>query len=191
MHALTLSGHKFYAPKGVGALVMDKKLALRPQILGGGHETGLRAGTENVPGIVGFGLACELAAARVAEAGPRLAALRERLEQGLAGLGATVFGRGAERLPNTSYFAFPGIEGETLVIQLDSAGYACASGAACSSGASRVSAVLAAMGVPVELGRGAVRLSLGRDSTQGEVDGFLSALGTVLQRLRGLAAVAV
>lgn len=189
VHALTLSGHKFYAPKGVGALVMDKKLALKSQILGGGHESGLRAGTENVPAIVGFGLACELAAQRVAELGPRLAALRQRLEQGLAGLGATIFGRDAKRLPNTSFFAVPGIEGETLVIALDQAGYACASGAACSSGASRVSAVLTAMGVPEELGRGAVRLSLGKDSTPAEVDGFLQALGRVLERLRGLAAV--
>jgi len=191
VHALTLSGHKFHAPKGAGVLVVDKKVALKPQILGGGHESGLRAGTENVPAIVGLGVACELAAQRVAEAGPRLAALRERLEQGLAGLGATIFGRGAQRLPNTSYFAFPGIEGETLVIQLDQAGYACASGAACSSGASRVSGVLTAMGVPEELGRGAVRLSLGRDSTPAQVEGFLQALARVLQRLRGLAAVAV
>jgi cysteine desulfurase len=191
VHALTLSGHKFHAPKGVGALVMDKKLALRPQILGGGHESGLRAGTENVPGIVGLGVACELAAQRVAEAGPRLAALRERLDRGLSELGATIFGRGAERLPNTSFFAFPGIEGETLVIQLDQAGYACASGAACSSGAARVSAVLTAMGVPEELGRGAVRLSLGRESTPAQVEGFLAALARVLERLRGLAGVAV
>lgn len=189
VHALTLSGHKFHAPKGVGALVMDKKLALKSQILGGGHESGLRAGTENVPAIVGFGLACELAARRVAEVGPRLLALRERTERGLAELGGTIFGRGVERLPNTSFFAFPGIEGETLVIQLDQAGYACASGAACSSGASRVSAVLTAMGVPEELGRGAVRLSLGKDSTQEQADGFLQALRGVLERLRGLAAV--
>jgi cysteine desulfurase len=191
VHALTLSGHKFYAPKGVGALVMDKKLALKSQILGGGHESGLRAGTENVPAIVGFGLACELAARRVAELGPRLAVLQARMEQGLVGLGATVFGREAKRLPNTSFFAVPGIEGETLVIQLDQAGYACASGAACSSGASRVSAVLTAMGVPEELGRGAVRLSLGKDSTREQVEGFLQALAGVLARLRGLAAVAV
>ncbi|HSD60311.1 MAG TPA: cysteine desulfurase family protein [Burkholderiales bacterium] len=191
VHALTLSGHKFHAPKGTGVLVVDKKVALKPQILGGGHESGLRAGTENVPAIVGLGVACERAAQRVAEAGPRLAALRERLEQGLAGLGAVIFGRGVERLPNTSYFAVPGIAGETLVIQLDQAGYACASGAACSSGASRVSGVLGAMGVPEELGRGAVRLSLGRDSTAAQVDGFLQALAGALERLRSLAGVAV
>jgi cysteine desulfurase len=191
VHALTLSGHKFHAPKGVGALVVDKKLALKPQILGGGHESGLRAGTENVPAIVGFGVACELAVRRVAELGPRLLALRERLEAGLAELGGTIFGRGARRLPNTTYFAFPGIEGETLVIQLDQAGYACASGSACSSGAARVSAVLSAMGVAEELGRGAVRLSLGKDSTQAQVDGFLQALRGVLERLHGLAAVAL
>lgn len=191
VHALTLSGHKFHGPKGSGVLVVDKRLALKPLIQGGSHESGLRAGTENVPAIVGLGVACELARQRVAELGPRLAALRERLEQGVAGLGGTIFGRGAERLPNTSYFAFPGIEGETLVIQLDQAGFALASGAACSSGSTQASPVLQAMGVIPELGRGAVRASLGKDSTSAQVDAFIETLGAAVTRLRGLTAVAV
>lgn len=191
VHALTLSGHKFHGPKGSGVLVVDKRVALKPLIQGGSHESGLRAGTENVPAIVGLGVACDLAARRVGEIGPRLRALRERLEQGLAEFGAAIFGQQAERLPNTTYFALPGIDGETLVIQLDQAGFAVAAGAACSSGSTQVSPVLQAMGVPDELGRGAVRVSLGKDNTPAQVDGFLQALGAVAARLRGLAAVAI
>src|SRR5215813_11656073 len=113
VHALTLSAHKIYGPKGAGALVIDKRLEVRPLIHGGGHEQGLRSGTENVPAIVGFGAACELAASRMTELAPRLEALRARLERGLQGLGAVVFGAGARRIPNTSYFALEGIAGET------------------------------------------------------------------------------
>jgi len=191
VHALTISGHKFHGPKGSGALVVDKRLALKPLIQGGSHENGLRAGTENVPAIVGLGMACELAAGRVTEYGSRLGALRERLERGLTGMGATIFGQEARRLPNTAYFAVPGIDGETLVIQLDQAGFAVAAGAACSSGSTQASPVLKAMGVAEELGRGAVRVSLGWDNTPEQVDGFLGALGAVAARLRGLVAVAV
>jgi cysteine desulfurase len=131
VHAMTLSAHKIYGPKGAGALVVDKRLELRPLIHGGGHEQGLRSGTENVPAIVGFGAACELAASRLDELAPRLEALRARLEQGLRGMGAVIFGAAAPRIPNTSYFAFDRIEGETLVIELDKAGHAVAPGAAC------------------------------------------------------------
>jgi cysteine desulfurase len=191
VHALTLSGHKFHGPKGCGALIVDKRIAVRPQILGGNQESGMRAGTENVPAIVGLGLACMLAKQRAAELGPRLRILRERLEEGVVALGATVFGCDAPRLPNTSYFAFDGIEGETLVIQLDRAGFACGSGAACSSGSTSASTVLQAMEVSGELGRGAVRVSLGKDNTAAEVDSFLQTLSVTLSRLRGLAAVAV
>lgn len=190
VHALTLSGHKFHGPKGSGVLVVDKRVALKPLIQGGSHENGLRAGTENVPAIVGLGAACELAARRVRELAPRLRALRERLERGLAAMGAVIFAQEAERLPNTSYFAVPGIDGETLVIQLDQAGFAVASGAACSSGSTQASPVLKAMGVAEELGRGAVRVSLGKDNSQEQVDAFLRALGAVGGRLRNLTAVA-
>ena len=121
-----LSAHKIYGPKGVGALVLDKRIELKPLISGGGTSRALRSGTENVPAIVGFGAACELAAAsrRTCAA---LAGLREQLERGLHEKGAVIFGAGAPRMPNTSYFAFPGIEGETLVVELDNSGFAVAS----------------------------------------------------------------
>ncbi len=188
---LSLSAHKAYGPKGVGALVVGRRVDLQAQISGAGHERGLRAGTENVPGIVGFGVACELAAQRVVDESPRIAALRDEFEVGLGELGATIFGKSAQRLPNTSFFAFPRIDGETLVMALDSAGYAVASGAACSSGSSRVSPTLQAMGVEEELGRGAVRVSLGQATSDEQVRGLLKALRGELARLRGLSAIKV
>lgn len=191
VHAMTLSAHKIYGPKGAGALVVDKRLELRPLLSGGGHERGMRSGTENVAAIVGFGAACELAAGRMADLNRQLSALRERLERGLAGMGAVIFGIAAERVPNTSYFSLPGIDGEALVIELDKAGYAVAAGAACSSASSEPSATLLAMGVAPDVARGAVRFSLGAANTAEQVDGFLKALATVVQRLRRLTAVAV
>jgi cysteine desulfurase len=187
--AMTLSAHKVYGPKGVGALVVDKRLQLKPIILGGGHERGLRSGTLNVPAIVGFGAACELAVARLDETDRRLRTLRDRLEAGASDLGAVIFGSGAERLPNTTYFAIPGIEGETLVVELDRAGFAIASGAACSSANPEPSATLLAMGVDPELARGAVRVSLGQPNTAADVESFLRALGQTVARLRGLTAL--
>ncbi len=191
VHAMTLSAHKLYGPKGAGALVVDKRLQLRPLIHGGGHEQGLRSGTENVPAIVGFGAACQLAWSRLETIGPRLEQLRGRLEEGLRALGASIFGARAPRIPNTSYFAFKGVEGETLVIELDRAGFAVAPGAACSSANPEPSATLLAMNVEPELARGAVRLSLGIGNTLREVDDFLLALKAVLSRLKGLTAMAV
>jgi len=191
IHAMTLSAHKIYGPKGVGALVLDKRIELKPLLSGGGHEQGLRSGTENVAGIVGFGAACELAASRLRELAPRLAGLRDQFERGLNGLGATVFGAGAARIPNTSYFAFEGIDGETLVVELDKAGFAVASGAACSSASTEPSATLLAMGVASEVARGAVRVSVGAANTMAEIDAFLVALAKTAQRLRQLTAMAV
>jgi cysteine desulfurase len=191
VHAMTLSAHKIYGPKGVGALVLDKRIELKPLLSGGGHEQGLRSGTENVAGIVGFGAACELAASRLQELAPRLAQMRDRFERGLAGLGATVFGGAAARIPNTSYFALEGIDGETLVVELDKAGFAVASGAACSSASTEPSATLLAMGIAPEVARGAVRVSVGAANTPAEIDAFLSALSTTAQRLRQLTAMAV
>ncbi|MGZ5230013.1 MAG: cysteine desulfurase family protein [Burkholderiales bacterium] len=191
VHAMTVSAHKIYGPKGAGALIIDKRIELKPIIAGGGHEQGMRSGTENVPAIVGFGVAAELAAARRAVTGQRVAALRTRVEAGLHELGATIFGERAPRIPNTSYFAFQHIDGETLVIELDKLGYAVAAGAACSSASTEPSATLIAMGVEPELARGAVRLSLGATSTAEEVDGFLQTLGSVAKRLKGLSAMAV
>ncbi|MDB5810983.1 MAG: cysteine desulfurase [Betaproteobacteria bacterium] len=191
VHAMTISAHKIYGPKGVGALVLDKRIELKPLMSGGGHEQGLRSGTENVPGIVGFGAACELAAGRVRELAPRLAEMRSQLERTLRGMGAVIFGAGATRVPNTSYFTFPGIEGETLVIELDNAGFAVASGAACSSTSTEPSATLLAMGVAPDIARGAVRLSLGSGNTPAEVEAFLRALTGVVARLKQLTAMAV
>ena len=189
VHAMTLSAHKLYGPKGAAALVIDKRLQLKPIIHGGGHEQGLRSGTENVPAIVGFGAACALAAGRMQALAPRLEAMRTRFEQGLEGLGAVIFGDRAPRIPNTTYFAFKGILGETLVIELDKAGYAIAPGAACSSANPEPSATLLAMGVDPELAVGAVRFSLGAGNTPDQVDEFLQALKSVVNRLRSMTAM--
>ena len=191
VHAMTLSAHKIYGPKGIGALVVDKRLELKPIIHGGGHEGGMRSGTENVPAIVGFGAACELAGRRMDAIVASTRVLRDRTEQGAADLGAQIFGRGAERISNTTYFAFPDIDGETLVIELDKAGFAVASGAACSSTSTDPSATLLAMGVAPDIARGAVRVSFGVRNTVVEVEAFLQALGATVSRLRRLTAVAV
>jgi cysteine desulfurase len=191
VHAMTVSAHKIYGPKGAAALVVDKRLQLRPVIHGGGHEQGLRSGTENVPAIVGFGAACVLAAERMCDLAPRLEAMRARLERGLEEMGAVVFGAGASRLPNTTYFALKGILGETLVIELDKAGFAVAPGAACSSANPEPSATLIAMGVDPELALGAVRFSLGAGNTSPQIDEFLIALKSVVTRLKNLTAIAV
>ncbi len=189
VHAMTLSAHKIGGPKGAGALVVDKRVELQPLIAGGGHERGLRSGTENVAAIVGFGLAAELAASRLDLQRREMVALRAELEAGLVAQGATIFAATAERLPNTSYFAFPRIDGETLVGRLDRAGFAVAAGAACSSANPEPSHVLLAMGVAPELARGAVRVSLGADSTVAQVRDFLGILNTTILQLRGLTAL--
>lgn len=191
VHAMTLSAHKIYGPKGAGALVVDKRLELKPVIHGGGHEMGLRSGTENVPAIVGFGAACELAAANLKQFADKSQRLRGRVDAGLATQGAVIFGGNALRLPNTTYFAFPNIDGETLVIELDKAGFAVASGAACSSTSTEPSATLLAMGVAPELARCAVRLSLGMHNSAEEIEAFMQALDATVARLRRLTAIAV
>lgn len=189
VHAMTLSAHKFGGPKGAGALIVDKRVDLAPLIDGGGHERGLRSGTENVPAIVGFGLACELAVAQLADAALRLRQLRSSLERGLVAQGAMIFAAPAERLPNTVYFSLPGIDGETLVAKLDRAGFAVASGAACSAANPEPSHVLLAMGVASELARGAVRVSLGASNTADDVAAFLRALSATISQLQALTAV--
>ena len=191
VHGMTVSAHKIGGPKGAGALIVDKRVELEPLIAGGGHERGLRSGTENVAAIVGFGVACELTISRLSGYVSNAAALRERLEAGLLQLGARFFGARAPRLANTAYFAFEGIEGETLVAQLDRAGFAVASGAACSSANPEPSHVLRAMGVEPQLARGAVRISLGASSKQDEVDNFVVTVQETVSKLRGLAAIAV
>jgi cysteine desulfurase len=191
VHAMTISAHKIYGPKGVGALVVDKRIELRPLIAGGGHEQGMRSGTENVAAIVGFGAAAELAQSRRVELAERLTALRVRLEAGLHALGAVIFGDRVARVPNTTYFACPHIDGETLVVELDKLGYGVAAGAACSSTSTEPSATLLAMGVEPELARGAVRLSLGGQNTAEDVDGLVRAVQSLVKKLRGMTAMAV
>lgn len=191
VHAMTLSAHKIGGPKGAAALVLDKRVELEPLIAGGGHERGLRSGTENVAAIVGFGVACELAVQRRAANAARLLALRGELERGLGAQGACLFGAGAERLPNTVYFAVPDVDGETLVGHLDRAGFAVASGAACSSANPEPSHVLRAMGVAPELARGAVRISLGGGNTAQQVQDFLKTLQATVSKLQQLTAMAV
>lgn len=191
VHGLTVSAHKIHGPQGAGALVVDKRIEIEPLVAGGGQERGLRAGTENVAAIVGFGRACEIAASSLEESARRIERLRDALERGLAALGARVFGAAAERLANTSFFALEGVDGETLVAQLDRAGFAVASGAACSSASPEPSRTLLSMGVAPDLARGAVRVSLGRDNTLDEIDQFLKVFAEVTAKLRRLTAVAI
>lgn len=191
VHAVTLSAHKACGPKGAAALILDKRVDMEPLIAGGGHERGLRSGTENVAAIVGFGVAAELAAQRIAEQPSRLQSMREKLEAGLIALGAVIFAKEAPRLANTCYFAFPGIDGETLVGKLDREGFAVASGAACSSANPEPSHVLRAMGVVPDIARGAVRVSLGAGNTGADIEQFINALRATVGRLQGLTAMAV
>ncbi len=176
---LSLSAHKLGGPKGVGALILRSGLDLAPLISGGGQERGLRAGTENVAGIAGFGVAARLA--REALAGgremPRLAALRDRMEAGLRALtpGAVMIGAAAPRLANTACVALPGRPAETMVIALDLAGISVSSGSACSSGKVASSHVLEAMGLPPEVTGSALRLSLGHESCDADIDALLAA----------------
>lgn len=176
-HTLALSAHKIYGPKGVGALILDKSVDIEPLLHGGGHERGLRAGTGNTAGIVGFGAAAELAAAKLDERYAHLLTLREYFEAGLAAMpGVTVFAEYVERLPNTVQFAVPGYEGEGLLMSLDRHGIAVSSGSACSSGRGEPSHVLLAMGIDPAVAQGAVRVSLGRDNSREDVDTLLTAL---------------
>ena len=188
--AMTLSAHKIGGPQGAGALVLDKRVDLEPLIAGGGHERGLRSGTENIAAIVGFGVACEQAVASLGARREAMQAQRALIERCVAEQGGTVFGAGAERLPNTCYFALPGIDGETLVGKLDRAGFAVASGAACSSASPEPSRTLTAMGVAADLARGAVRVSVGASTTMQDVNDFCGALARVADELRGLRAMA-
>lgn len=174
---LTLSAHKLNGPKGIGALVVDRAVDLDPLVIGGGQEAGRRAGTENVPAIVGFGAAAVRAAQDIEARAAELGALRDRLESGLAALpGITVFGRDAERLPNTCQFGVAGMDGETVQMGLDRQGIAVATGSACHSGSGRPSHVLLAMGIEDTVARSAIRVSFGAGNTAADVDALLGAL---------------
>lgn len=191
VHAMTLSAHKIYGPKGAAALIVDKRLMLRPLIYGGGHENGLRSGTENVAAIVGLGAACELAQSRLDETTKHILPLQEHLEKGLLAMGAIIFGAEVPRVTNTCYFALPDIEGDTLVVKLDKAGFAVAAGAACSSVNPGQSHVLAAMQVDPMLARCAVRVSLGRSNTLTQVEDFLQTTQRIAAELRHMSSITV
>jgi len=185
---LSLSGHKFYAPKGIGALYVRGGTRLRQLLYGGHHQRGFRPGTENVAGIVGLGKAAEIARKSLAQDAARISALRDRLERGLLQSvpGARVNGTDAPRTPNTTNLTFPGIEGEALVIALDLKGLACSTGAACSSGAVEPSHVLTAIGLRADDARASLRFSVGRHTTDAEVDLALKIIPTAVEQLREL-----
>ena len=192
---VTLSGHKIGGPHGVGALVRrHRDIVVEPLITGGGQEDRLRAGTENVAGIAGFGAAAAAAAREVEQGVGHIGALRDRIEHSLSAVipDVTIFGADSERIPNTTLFAVPGVKAETAVIALDLAGVAASSGSACSSGKVTPSHVLAAMGVAPGLARGAVRISLGPATTAANIDFFQNAwikvLGPLLKEQRTIAA---
>ncbi len=185
---LAISAHKFYGPKGVGALYVRKGTRIKPILFGGKEGRSVRPGTENVASIVGLGKAAELALNKLRTEGARLAALRNRLEKGLLEKipNARVNGANAPRTPNTANFSFSYIEGESLVIALDLKGIACSTGAACSSGAIEPSHVLTAIGLSAGDARGSMRFSLGRLNTDEDVNYALTAIPEAVQQLRKL-----
>ncbi|HXR25412.1 MAG TPA: cysteine desulfurase family protein [Candidatus Binataceae bacterium] len=187
---MSLSAHKFYGPKGVGALFVRKGVQLEPLLYGSRGEGGRRAGTENVSGIVGLGKAAEVALECLNEQSARVTVLRDRLEQGLLARisGARVNGGAAKRLPNTCNITCPDVESESLVIALDLRGVACSAGAACLSGAVDPSHVLAAIGLSPAEARGSIRLSLGRSTTDRDVALALDAIPEAVARQRDLSA---
>jgi cysteine desulfurase len=189
---LSISGHKMHAPQGVGALYVRKGTILQPMLYGGSHERSRRAGTENVPGIIGLGKAAEIAKEALDRGDLRqMAAMRDRLQEGILAEVETigVNGEGAPRVPNTTNIHFDYIEGEALVIALDLKGLAVSTGAACSSGAIEPSHVLTAMGLPPDQARASLRFSLGKQNTPEDVEFALSLIPSTVARLRELSPV--
>ena len=183
--AMTLSAHKLYGPVGVGALVVDKRLPLSKLQFGGSQEKNLRAGTENVPAIVGFGKAAEMALAGLEERAMHVRTLRDALEKGLSRFNSvTIFAEKAERLPNTVQFGVAGFDGETLLMQLDRKSIAVSSGSACTSGKTEPSHVLKAMQVPDTLANSAIRVSIGKNNTLSDIDALVSALDDIIETNR-------
>ncbi|MCH7760573.1 cysteine desulfurase [candidate division TA06 bacterium] len=185
---LSLSAHKIYGPKGVGALYIRKGFSLSPLLHGGPHERRLRAGTENVPGIVGLGKACEIASMEMEEEGKRLRSLRNRILEGLKKDGVkftlnTPVDDPEESLPGTLNISFAGIEGEALLQALDLEGISVSTGSACESGSIDPSHVLFAMGISRMVAKGAIRISLGRGNTQEEIDKVIEILPKLVKRL--------
>ncbi|MBN2875518.1 MAG: cysteine desulfurase [Spirochaetales bacterium] len=188
---LTMSGHKLYGPKGVGALYLKKGAPLEPLIRGGHQEHGYRAGTYNNIGILGFGVAAELAQNELDEYVVRVSALRDRLRDGILSAvpKCRVNGNPASMLPNTLNVSFPGAEGEAILLSLDLEGIRVSTGSACASGSLDPSHVLLATGVGPELAHGSIRFSLGRDTTIDDVDYVISKIGPIIARLRSMSTV--
>ncbi len=189
---LSLSAHKFYGPKGVGVLYVRQGTRILPQLQGGSQERNRRAGTENVPGIVGMAEALRLAYAELEQTNAHLTGLRDQLIERLLTIpGAHLTGHPTERLPNNASFCFERIEGESVLLNLDMLGIAASSGSACTSASLDPSHVLVAMGIPVELAHGSLRLTLGKENTQEDVETICAALPGILEQLRALSPLSV
>jgi cysteine desulfurase len=184
---VSLNAHKFYGPKGVGALYVRKGTRLATLQTGGGQEKGRRAGTENVAGIVGLGLAMTIAVKRRETELARQAGLRDRVIDGVLArvTGAALTGHRTQRLPNNASFVIAGTDGTSLIAARDMAGYSVSSGSACTSGDTEPSHVILALGIERELAKGSLRVTVGRSTTEADVDAFLAALPGVVSRLRG------
>ncbi len=185
---LSLSGHKLHAPKGIGVLYVRKATRLAPFMLGGHQEGGRRAGTENVPGIIGLGKACEIAAENIEQEATRVKALRDKLEHSILETcpDCRVNGDVENRLPNTSNISFEYIEGEAILLMLDRYGICASSGSACTSGSLEPSHVLRAMGVPFTAAHGSIRFSLSRYNTEAEIDYTIDKMPQIVNHLREL-----
>ena len=185
---LSISAHKFYGPKGIGALYVRRGTPLEPVYTGGSHECGLRPGTENMPGIVGFGEAARISKEKLPKEIERIRNLRDRLERGTLDRvkGIAVVGAKAPRVPNTSSMVVSRVEGEAITLRLSMLGFAISSGSACASGANEPSHVLVAMGLDPAVAQGGIRVSLGIVNTAEEVDAFLDVFPEVVARLREL-----
>jgi cysteine desulfurase len=186
--ALSISAHKFYGPKGVGALWVRRGLRVLPILTGGKHERSRRAGTENVAGIVGMGAAATLPRAKMEDEAKRLAALRDRLESGILRSvpGTVVNGAPTPRVPNTTNISFDRVEAESLLIALDLQGVAVSTGSACSSGTLEPSHVLKAMGFPPHRTQNSIRFSLGAANTEADIDRVVAILPGLVEKLRSL-----
>jgi len=184
---LSLSAHKFYGPKGVGILYARQGMRMLPQLQGGSQERGKRAGTENVAGIVGAATALRLAYEDLLKVNPRITSLRDRLIAGMLSIpGSQLTGHPTGRLANNASFIFQGVEGESILLNLDLLGIAASTGSACTSGSVDPSHVLLSMHVPVETAHGSLRLTLGKDNTDEDVDTVLTVLPGIIEKLRQL-----
>jgi cysteine desulfurase len=185
---LALSGHKIHAPKGVGVMYIRKGVAIEPILHGGHQEEGLRAGTENVPYIIGLGKACELAAQKMAEENGRVRILRDKLEHELMNRcsGSKLNGHKTNRLPNTTNISFENIEGEAILLHLDESGIAASSGSACTTGSLEPSHVMMAMGIPYTFAHSSTRFSLSVYTTEEEIDAVIAVMPGIVDTLRSI-----